>query len=173
MGTNATTLPAPYNVVDLQKFKGNRPMSQGSPRAAEDEGMRHGGDRESDITTTAVTNWIQRIMLGLVALLSTIATAYFSWSIPAINNIGTTVQLFVQEQTYTKQAISSLSESNAEIKRSVDSLTLQSNTWATKDDLSVTKESFRHRIDAMQADLNELKIKLTRMEAESSKSTRR
>lgn len=174
MSTRNALSATPHNVVDLQEFKGSRPMSQGSPKVAVEEGkVREGGDRQTDIQTSAVNSWIQRILLGLVGVFFTIATAYFTWSIPAINNIGTAVQLFVQEQAYAKQEISKLNDGNAEIKRAVDNLMIQANTWATKDQLQTNREVLLQRIDSVQTELNDLKIKVTRMEAENSKPARR
>ena len=131
-----------------------------------DEAVREGGDRVSDVGTAAVNSWIQRIMLGLVSILLTIGTAYFVWSIPTINSISTGITLAVADQSYIRQEVDKVNRSNEEMKQTLSTLTAQSLTWASKDQLSVTRDELRQRIDSVQAELNQLNLKLTRLEGQ-------
>ena len=151
-------------------------MQQGAemPRdeLPEDTQVRRGGDRETDVARSAVDAWVQRIMLALVGLLFTIGSAYVAWTIPTINSINTTVQLSGADQSYTKREIAKLVEANAKVKEAVDTLTLQSFSWATKDQMQSARELLLQRIDAVQAEVTDLKIKVTRMEAEGKPARR-
>ena len=161
----ATRIPTAANVVYLQSHMGMRRMKQGAPdesRGAEQ--VREGGERSVDVGVAAVNSWIQRIMLGLISILLTIGTAYFVWSIPTINAISTDIRLSSADQSYIRQEMDKVSRSNDEMKNTLSTLTAQSLTWATKDNMNVTRDELRQRIDSVQNEVNQLNIKLTRLE---------
>lgn len=159
--------PTPATVVYLQNYTGSNRMSQGAPEGSREvETVREGGDRVGDVANAAVNAWIQRIMLGLVSILLTIGTAYFVWSIPAITSISTDVRLSAANQSYIRQEVDKVSRSNDEMKITLATLTAQSLTWASKDQMNSTRDELRQRIDSVQAELNQLNLKLTRLEGQ-------
>lgn len=114
-----------------------------------------------------VNLWVQRTMLGLLSLVMVIALAYFGWSIPTLLSISQSVQTYGVEQGHAKQEIARLVSSHDGMKRSLDEVSRQSLTWATRDQVRDTKDSLLLRIDQVQGEVNELRLEVTRLQGKS------
>lgn len=123
-----------------------------------------GERRSSDVAEAAVNSWVQRVMLGAVSILITILLAFFAWSVPTIQSIHTSTQLLAADQSYTKSEISRLVESYSGLRTGLDSLTLQSGKWATTDQVIVTRDQLTEKISAIEAQLNDLKLRVALIE---------
>lgn len=122
-------------------------------------------ERRTEVSADAAVNsWVQRVMLGAVSILITILLAFFAWSVPTIQSIHTSTQLLAADQSYTKAEISRLGESYAGLRTGLDQLTLQSGKWATTDQVLVTRDQLTEKITSIEAQLNDLKLRVALIE---------
>lgn len=121
--------------------------------------------QEQDRGLAEVNQWVQRTMLGLLGLVMVIALAYFGWSIPTLLSINSSVQMYGIEQSHAKQEMTRLVASHEGMRSSLDELSRQSLTWATKDQVLDTRDGLMRRIDQVQGEVNDLKLEVTRMKS--------
>lgn len=156
-------------VVDLETARNNR-KGIGAMHGASEQAMKdQQGDglvNKHDTAEAAVNGWVQKVMLGAVSLLLTIFMAFFAWVIPAVNNISASTQLSQADQANTRSEIAKLLQANTAIKASVDDLTKNSLTWATKDQVADIKDKLRADIDQVEQRVNDLNLRMTKLEAE-------
>lgn len=126
------------------------------------------GRKESE-AVEAVNGWVQRVMLGSVSILITMLIAYIAWSIPVIYGISHSTKLLAADQSYAKSEISRLAESYGSLRVGLEQLTLQSQTWATRDQVLVTRDQLSEKITSIESQLHDLKLRVSLMENEKLK----
>ena len=103
-------------------------------------------------------------LLGAVCL--SLLVSFGGWLIISVNQINRSTAILETEVTAYKPAL-------LELKGAVDDLRLKGENWATKDSLTLTKDSFRDEVGKIKDQINLLELRLTRMESQPPAPLRR
>lgn len=143
-------------VVNIQEARYRRsPMQGAQAEAAHPAG--EGKDMEVTREEEQVSHWVTKGFLGLVSIGVMLLISFGGWIIVSLNQINQSTNTLSTEFSAYKSDMNDL-------KLSVDSLRIRAEGWATKDQMISSKEVLLERITAMQGELNDLKLRLTRLE---------
>lgn len=160
-------------VVNLVTYRDGRlamqhGASEHDTKPSDEVTEMEGDRRKEDVGEAAVNGWVQRVMLGAVSIIITLLLAFFAWSVPTINTISTSTQLLAADQAYARSEVANLFRSNEATRTHLEQLTRQSGEWATRDQVSLTRDQLMEKITSVEAQLNELKLRVSLIEASST-----
>lgn len=105
-----------------------------------------------------VSHWITKGFLALIGVSFTLLLSFGSWLVVSINQINNSTSILQTEFASYKADITDL-------KASVDHLRIRGESWATKDALSLTKDSLRDDLIKVKDQVSSLELRVTRIEA--------
>lgn len=129
--------------------------------------------QEESAAKEAVNGWVQRVMLGAVSILVTLFLGFIFWLAPAVSSLMTSMQTQQNEQTYLRAELGKMSAAQDKTNDTINDLALKSMTWATKDQLIMTKDQLLAQIAKAEDQLNDLRMRVLALEAAQPKTTRR
>ena len=104
-----------------------------------------------------VSHWITKGFLGLAAISCSLLLTFGGWLVMSVNEINRNTSVMQSEFSASKASL-------GELKSSVDLLRVKSEGWATKDSLTNTRENIRVEIEDLKDKVQELEIRMARME---------
>ena len=102
--------------------------------------------------------WMQRGFLAILTLTITMLVSFGIWMVRSISEINTSTTV-VASQFQTAQ------KDLSDLKTSVINLSLRGENWATKDQLSSSREAIMNQISLLKDQVNMLELRVQRMEA--------
>lgn len=111
-----------------------------------------------------VHGWVQKVMLGSVSILLTLLTGFIAWSIPTLHGIDNDTKLLSASQAYSSAEVSRLTTSQEQLNANISRLTELSHTWATRDQVQVTRDQMMEKITLLEHQLHDLKLRVALME---------
>lgn len=104
-----------------------------------------------------VSHWITKGFLALAAIATSLLLTFGGWLVMSVNEINRNTSVMQSEFSASKESL-------GELKSSVDLLRIKSEGWATKDSLSDARENLRVEIEDLKDKVQELEIRMARME---------
>lgn len=158
-------------VIDIQTARKGRALMSGATEAVQREEQVN--RQEESAAKEAVNGWVQRVMLGAVSILVTLFLGFIFWLAPAVSSLMTSMQTQQNEQTYLRAELGKMSAAQDKTNDTINDLALKSMTWATKDQLIMTKDQLLAQIAKAEDQLNDLRMRVLALEAAQPKTTRR
>lgn len=102
--------------------------------------------------------WMQRGFLAILTLTITMLVSFGIWMVRSITEINTST-------TVVASQFQSAQKDLADLKASVINLSLRGENWATKDQLSSSREAIMSQISLLKDQVNMLELRVQRMES--------
>lgn len=101
--------------------------------------------------------WMQKGFLTIATIGVSMAITFGIWLVTSLNEIRTSTNIVAVEFAATKRDITDL-------KTSVDSLRLRGESWASKDQVTTTKEQLMSELGQLKDKMNVLELRVQRIE---------